>query len=119
MGQPLLAVQELSVTIVLMAMKIVSRVKEVPGKGSEANESRRDVTNGEPMPTLLTPRQKRVLVYLMAGKQNKEIAGELKVKEQTVKNEMRDVLGYFGITHTRELFPIIDQVKQALSEMRT
>lgn len=67
----------------------------------------------------LTPRQRRVLEYLLAGKQNKEIAGELNVGEQTVKNEMRDVLGYFGIRHTRELFPIIDRVKQEVYELRT
>ncbi len=68
--------------------------------------------------TTLTPLQRRILEHLLAGKQNKEIACELKVAVQTVKNEMRDVLGYFGITRTRELLPIIDRVKQALGEIR-
>ena len=71
------------------------------------------------MPTALTTRQRQILEHLLAGRQNKEIARELKVAVQTVKNEMRDVLGYFGITRTRELLPIIDHVKHALGEMRT
>jgi DNA-binding NarL/FixJ family response regulator len=63
----------------------------------------------------LTPRQRQILEHLLTGKQNKEIARELKLAVQTVKNEMRDVLGSFGITRTRELFPIVDRVKQELA----
>lgn len=59
----------------------------------------------------LTPIQRQILEHLLAGKPNKEIARELKLAVQTVKNEMRDVLSYFGITRTRQLLPIIDRVK--------
>ena len=66
----------------------------------------------------LTQIQRQILEHLLAGKPNKEIARELKLAVQTVKNEMRDILGYFGIRRTRELFPIIDRVKQELGEIR-
>jgi DNA-binding CsgD family transcriptional regulator len=60
----------------------------------------------------LTLRQRNVLEHLLAGKQNKEIAFELNLAEQTVKNDVRDLFAYFGIKRTRELLPIIDRVKQ-------
>jgi DNA-binding CsgD family transcriptional regulator len=60
----------------------------------------------------LTLRQRKVLEHLLAGKQNKEIAFELDLAEQTVKNDLRDLFAYFGIKRTRELLPIIDRVKQ-------
>ena len=66
----------------------------------------------------LTPIQRQILEHLLAGKPNKEIARELKIALQTVKNEMRYVLGYFGIRRTRQLLPIIDRVKQELGEIR-
>jgi DNA-binding CsgD family transcriptional regulator len=65
----------------------------------------------------LTPIQRQILEHLLAGKPNKEIARELKIALQTVKNEMRYVLGYFGIRRTRQLLPIIDRVKQELGEI--
>lgn len=70
-----------------------------------------------PIPQL-TPVQRQILEHLLAGKPNKEIARELKLAVQTVKNEMRYVLGYFGIRRTRQLLPIIDRVKQELGEIR-
>ena len=64
----------------------------------------------------LNSTQRQILEHLLAGKLNKEIAFEMKLSVQTVKNEMRDVFSYFGISRTRQLLPIIDQVKQELSE---
>jgi len=64
----------------------------------------------------LNPTQRQILEHLLAGKLNKEIAFEMKLSVQTVKNEMRDVFRYFDISRTRQLLPIIDQVKQELSE---
>jgi DNA-binding CsgD family transcriptional regulator len=67
---------------------------------------------GNPTMQSLTLRQRNVLEHLLAGKQNKEIAFELNLAEQTVKNDVRDLFAYFGIKRTRELLPIIDRVKQ-------
>jgi len=75
------------------------------------------VSGDTPIPQL-TPVQRQILEHLLAGKPNKEIARELKLAVQTVKNEMRYVLGYFGIRRTRQLLPIIDRVKQELGEIR-
>jgi DNA-binding CsgD family transcriptional regulator len=60
----------------------------------------------------LSARQRCILEYLLAGKQNKEIGVLLKVSEQVVKNDLHEVFTYFGIHHTRELFPIMDRVRQ-------
>jgi len=64
------------------------------------------------MPRQLTVMQREILKHLLAGKQNKQIAVEFNVPEQTVKNGIRCVYAYFGITHTRELLPIIDRARQ-------
>lgn len=64
------------------------------------------------MPSRLTALQKEILKQLLAGKQNKQIAAELNLPEQTVKNLMRRVYAYFGVTHTRELLPIIDRARK-------
>jgi DNA-binding CsgD family transcriptional regulator len=64
------------------------------------------------MPRRLTLTQREILKQLLTGKQNKQIAAELNLPEQTVKNGIRRVYAYFGITHIRELLPIIDRAWQ-------
>lgn len=64
------------------------------------------------MPSRLTALQREILKLLLAGKQNKEIAAELNLPEPTVKYGIRCVYAYFGITHTRELLPIVDHARR-------
>lgn len=46
----------------------------------------------------LTPRESEVLVQIVHGKSNKEIAAELKVSEATVKTHINSLLGKLGVT---------------------
>jgi DNA-binding NarL/FixJ family response regulator len=64
------------------------------------------------MPRRLTTTQREILKQLLAGMQNKQIAAELNLPEQTVKNGIRRVYTYLGITHTRELLPIVERARQ-------
>lgn len=65
----------------------------------------------------LTPREKEILdLVVNHGKINKEIADRLSLTEQTVKNYLRTALRHFGARRTRELFPIIEQVKQEIRD---
>lgn len=63
----------------------------------------------------LTAREKEILnLVVNQGKINKEIADELSLTEQTVKNYLRAALRHFGAKRTRELFPIIEQVRREI-----
>lgn len=64
----------------------------------------------------LTLREKEILGLVLQGKINKEIAAELSLSEQTVKNYLRGALRHFGARRTRELFPIIEQVRQEVQD---
>jgi DNA-binding NarL/FixJ family response regulator len=63
----------------------------------------------------LTSREKEILdLVVNHGKLNKEIAAELLLSEQTVKNYLRGALRHFGARRTRELFPIIERVRSEI-----
>lgn len=51
----------------------------------------------------LTPREFEVLSWLVQGKCNKEIARQLEIEEQTVKNHLRPIFQKFGVARRAEL----------------
>ena len=51
----------------------------------------------------LTPREFEVLSWLVQGKCNKEIARQLSIEEQTVRNHLRPVFQKFGVARRAEL----------------
>lgn len=51
----------------------------------------------------LTEREFEVLAWLVQGKCNKEIARQLQIKEQTVKNHLRPIFQKFGVVRRAEL----------------
>jgi DNA-binding CsgD family transcriptional regulator len=51
----------------------------------------------------LTPREFEVLGWLVQGKSNKEIARNLGIEEQTVKNHLRPIFQKFGVARRAEL----------------
>ena len=51
----------------------------------------------------LTPREFEVLSWLVQGKSNKEIARQLDIEEQTVRNHLRPVFQKFGVAKRAEL----------------
>jgi len=51
----------------------------------------------------LTPREKLIVSYLMAGCRNREVARTLSISEQTVKNHLRAVYDKLGVSDRLEL----------------
>ena len=51
----------------------------------------------------LTPRQQRLLRALLAGLTNRQIAGRLGLREQTVKNQLSVLYGKLGVRSRLEL----------------
>jgi two-component system, NarL family, nitrate/nitrite response regulator NarL len=51
----------------------------------------------------LTPREFEVLAWVVLGKCNKEIARQLGIEEQTVKNNLRPIFQKFGVVRRTEL----------------
>lgn len=54
--------------------------------------TRRTTQPPAPPPVALTPRETRILTLVAQGKSNKEIAAELALAENTVKNHMKNIL---------------------------
>ena len=55
------------------------------------------------MTTRLTPRQEQILRALLSGLTNREIAGQLGLREQTVKNQLSVIYGRLGVRNRLEL----------------
>ncbi len=51
----------------------------------------------------LTPKQKDIVLRVMAGDSNREIAGDLGINEQTVKDHLYDIFTKFGLRNRTEL----------------
>jgi DNA-binding CsgD family transcriptional regulator len=64
----------------------------------------------------LTRRQKQILALILAGKVNKEIAAELRIGYQAVRNQRAAAFKVLGISNSHHLFPIIEQVRAQISE---
>ena len=72
----------------------------------------------------LTQREKTIISYLMQGWRNREIAGHLKITEQTVKNHLRSIYDKVGVSdrlelvlyaiHQKLLLPPVDSAEPAV-----
>jgi DNA-binding NarL/FixJ family response regulator len=60
----------------------------------------------------LTDREREALSLVMAGKSNKEIAGELGETEVCVKTRIRAAMRKLGIRNSRQLIPRADEIRQ-------
>ncbi len=67
---------------------------------SDAPEMR---TVSEPASLGLTPREFEVLSWLVQGQCNKQIARQLGIEEQTVRNHLRPIFQKFGVARRAEL----------------
>jgi two-component system, NarL family, nitrate/nitrite response regulator NarL len=53
--------------------------------------------------TRLTPRQQQILRALLSGSTNREIASELGLREQTIKNQLTVIYAKLGVRNRLEL----------------
>lgn len=60
-------------------------------------------STSDPAELGLTPREFEVLGWLVRGQSNKDIAKQLGIEEQTVKNHLRPIFQKFGVTRRTEL----------------
>ena len=60
----------------------------------------------------LTAREREVLDLIVAGKLNKQIAGDLGVAERTVKAQRAQVMAKLGATNAAELGRIAEQLRE-------
>ena len=71
--------------------------------GAVAPEKTNEPRIPEPRPALpawfdrLAPRERRILILLASGKSNKEIAAELDLREQTIKNYISGIYAAIGV----------------------
>jgi len=59
----------------------------------------------------LTPREREVLEYVVAGKSNKQIAGELDAIEKTVKTHRAHVMEKMGAQSVAELVQLLERCR--------
>jgi DNA-binding NarL/FixJ family response regulator len=80
---------------------LAAKASAPPWRGAEKSEGVRVRTN--PGDIDLTPREFDVLRWVVQGMSNKEIARQMDIEEQTVKNHMRPIFGKFGVSKRAEL----------------
>lgn len=87
-----------------MDLDLVSAIKKVAeGKTVLDSQITRGGTLKGERDTGLTPRELEILQHIVAGKSNKEIAGELKLSVNTVSVHRANIMDALGIHKTAEL----------------
>lgn len=66
----------------------------------------------------LTPRQKKILGLVIAGRTNQEIAAEIGTTLQAVKTQLYRAYEYFGVSSVRQFFPILDRVREEIADLK-
>jgi DNA-binding NarL/FixJ family response regulator len=64
---------------------------------------RTEPADGEPSPTVLTPREKEILACIASGETNREISDTLNIAENTVKNHIKNILDKLGLANRVQL----------------
>ena len=59
----------------------------------------------------LSPFERRILVLILAGKTNEEIAHERSCAVGSVKNALCRIYNKLGITHYRQMFARIEEIR--------
>jgi FixJ family two-component response regulator len=87
----------------------VARAIEVDAKQRTARSSHSDLQGRYAQ---LTAREREVLDLIVAGKLNKQIAGDLGIAERTVKAQRAQVMAKLGATNAAELGRIAAQLRE-------
>lgn len=64
---------------------------------------RRENSPNEPSPSVLTPREKEILLCIATGETNREISDRLHIAENTVKNHIKNILEKLGLVNRVQL----------------
>ncbi|HZG14193.1 MAG TPA: response regulator transcription factor [Candidatus Bathyarchaeia archaeon] len=64
---------------------------------------RKEQVENEPDPSVLTPREKEILICIAAGKTNREISEGLFIAENTVKNHIKNILEKLHLSNRVQL----------------
>jgi len=56
-----------------------------------------------PRPVSLTPREEQIAQAIAAGRSNRDIAAQLGITEQTVKNHLTNIFGKVGVENRLQL----------------
>jgi DNA-binding CsgD family transcriptional regulator len=66
----------------------------------------------------LNPTEKRVLALAVDGLRNADIANQVGISEQMVKNYMRNIYDVTGMSHGRELLAFVYNKPELLEALR-
>ena len=66
-----------------------------------------DITRENDFGKKLSPQEKQVLSLLFTGRDNAEIAKELRITGRSLKNYLHHIYTKLGISNSRQLFPYV------------
>ena len=89
---------------------LIAAVHAALERGRAAREARQDHASIRARLELLTPREREVLEYVVAGRLNKQIGGELGITEATVKVHRGRVMEKMRVTSLAELVHLADRI---------
>jgi FixJ family two-component response regulator len=88
-------------------LKAILRAEELDGK---ARKARDEITELQPRIASLTPRELEVLRHVIAGRLNKQIAGDLGTVEKTVKFHRGRMMQKLGVRTVADLVRLAEKV---------
>ena len=90
------------------------------GNGNEGAAASRRQTLAElpPWYSALTPREQTILLFLLTGKSNKEIAYILDLREQTVKNHLHFIYQHLGVSDRFSALRLMQEANLTIESLR-
>lgn len=92
---------------------LFAALKRALERGREAREARQRVSEARGRLETLTPREREVLDGVVAGRLNKQIAGDLGISEKTVKVHRARVMEKLDASSVAELVRLTERAKTA------
>ena len=96
--------------------ELLDAIQQALARDSQARAERAVVDRLRDRYALLTPRERQVLRGVVAGRLNKQIAGELGTSEATVKIHRQHVMEKMGAASLAELVRMADRLGPSLPE---
>jgi len=93
----------------------VSEALALSRKQTAENE---EIAKAKSLIRTLTPRENEILTYLLTGRLNKQIAGELSIAEHTVKLHRQSICEKLGVKSVPEILRIADKAGIIPSEKK-